>query len=82
MNATLLAECLRSCELERPTNRISDPPPDPDVIMTDVDDERELSALESLPGELLNRIYRYAVVKDGMAVASNRIPSSSVCDTC
>ena len=36
------------------------------LIMADPTSERELSRLESLPGELLNRIYRYAVVDNTM----------------
>lgn len=32
--------------------------------------ERELSRLESLPGELRNRIYRYAVVEEGLVNAA------------
>lgn len=38
--------------------------------MTAETSERKLSRLESLPAELLNRIYRYAVLEDGVVVAA------------
>lgn len=41
--------------------------------MADETSDGELSKLESLPGELLNRIYRYAVVEDKLVTAATQV---------